>query len=96
MAAGRPVIAYGRGGAIETIVSGKTGVFVDEQSWEALADAIVRFKPAAWDPAAIRAHAEQFSVKAFKEKMMAYITTAWEAWKSSRVTKSSSYVNVKL
>jgi glycosyltransferase involved in cell wall biosynthesis len=89
MAAGRPVIAYGRGGAIETILPGKTGVFVDEQSWEAIADAVVRLKANAWDAQAIRAHAEQFSVNAFKEKMMAFITTSWEAWKSSRVTTLS-------
>ena len=94
MAAGRPVIAYGRGGAIETIVSGKTGVFVDEQSWEALADAIVRFKPARVGSCGHSRARGAIQRQGVQRKMMAYITTAWEAWKSSRVTKSSSYVNV--
>ncbi len=50
MASGRPVIAYGRGGATETVVDGLTGVFFDEQSEEALIDAIARLERLPLDP----------------------------------------------
>ena len=60
-ACGRPVIAYGRGGALETVVDGFTGTFFPEQTEESLAGAIERFEAATWDPAAMRRHAEGFS-----------------------------------
>ncbi len=66
MAAGRPVIAYGVGGAAETIVEGVSGTFIDEQSWEAIADAVVRFAPENYQPQAIKQQAEKFSVQAFQ------------------------------
>ena len=44
MACGRPVIAYGRGGAAETVIDGVTGVLVDEQTPEAFAAAIAHFE----------------------------------------------------
>lgn len=73
MASGRPVIAFHKGGAAETVVDGKTGVFFDEQSWEALSDAVIRFKPDDYDPAAIRGHAEQFSGDRFAAAIRAFI-----------------------
>ena len=69
MAAGRPVIAYAAGGACETVVPGKTGQFFDEQTWEALADTVVRFKPEKYQPQIVKVHAEQFSVERFKEQI---------------------------
>jgi glycosyltransferase involved in cell wall biosynthesis len=80
MAAGRPVIAYRRGGALETVIAGKTGLFIDEQSWEELANQIIRFDASAFDPREIRRHAEQFDVEVFKEKMRAYVDEAWKQW----------------
>ncbi|MDO8425531.1 MAG: glycosyltransferase [bacterium] len=82
MAAGRPVIAFRRGGACETVVDGVTGVFFDEQSWEGLADAILRFRMARnqFDPAAIRKHAEQFDVQVFRDQMTQYVQRNWEAF----------------
>jgi len=76
MACGRPVIAYRAGGAMETVVDGVTGTFFDEQSWESLADTVVRFKPNAYDPAKIRAHAETFDTKVFHERMRAFVESA--------------------
>jgi len=73
MASGRPVIAYRKGGATETIIDGVTGEFFDEQIWEELADRVVRFKDI-YNPLAIRAHAEQFSVDNFKRKIQDYIS----------------------
>lgn len=69
MAAGRPVIAFAAGGACETIVEGKTGKFFDEQSWEALADTVVRFKPENYNSSAIKSYAEKFGVNRFKEEI---------------------------
>jgi glycosyltransferase involved in cell wall biosynthesis len=78
MAAGRPVIAFGQGGARETIVDGQTGVFFHEQEWETLADTIIRFKPENFKSQTIRDHALQFDEEVFKEKMVALVERAWE------------------
>jgi glycosyltransferase involved in cell wall biosynthesis len=69
MAAGRPVIAYRKGGATETIVDGITGEFFDEQIWEELADHLVRFDENKYNPEIIRAHAEKFGTERFKQEM---------------------------
>ncbi|MFH1172898.1 MAG: glycosyltransferase [bacterium] len=74
MASGRPVIAYASGGALETVIDGVTGKFFDEQSWEALADTIIRFKPEEYNPQAIREHARKFDVEVFKRKIQDYVT----------------------
>ena len=73
MASGRPVIAYRKGGATETIIEGKTGAFFDIQTPEALEGAIRGFKAEAFDPHEIRRHAEQFSVDNFKRQMNEFI-----------------------
>lgn len=73
MAAGRPVIAYAKGGALETVIPGKTGVLFDEQSWEALADAVLRFKPDDYRPQEIRAWAEGFRKERFAERIRAFV-----------------------
>jgi glycosyltransferase involved in cell wall biosynthesis len=77
MAAGRPVIAYGVGGAAETVVEGKTGVFFHEQTPEALIEAVKRFEGMKWDHGAIRAQAEKFSEEAFRRKMGGFVEEAW-------------------
>jgi glycosyltransferase involved in cell wall biosynthesis len=66
MACGRPVIAYGRGGALETVVPDVTGVLTSEQSVDAFADAMGAFDEHAWDSARIRRHAEAFSTARFE------------------------------
>lgn len=76
-ACGRPVVALGRGGAVETVVPGKTGILVDELDAAAFADAISRAFDARFDSAAIRAHAEQFSRKIFANRMESLIEGEW-------------------
>jgi glycosyltransferase involved in cell wall biosynthesis len=68
-ACGTPVIAYGRGGATETVVDGETGVFFHEQKVEALCAAVERFERmrGRFDPERIRRHAEHFSRARFRE-----------------------------
>ncbi|MEZ5285275.1 MAG: glycosyltransferase [Vicinamibacterales bacterium] len=66
-ACGRPVVALGKGGALDTVVPGVTGVLVPDTSVDALADGLREAAHRNWDPAAIRAHAEGFSRAHFKQ-----------------------------
>jgi glycosyltransferase involved in cell wall biosynthesis len=66
-AAGRPAIAYGRGGALETIDPGVTGEHFAEPTPASLAAVLERFDAGRYDPAALRAHAESFGPERFKE-----------------------------
>lgn len=72
MASGRPVIAYGRGGALETVRQGETGVLYEDPSAEGLAAAIERFEASGLehrDPHAIAAHARRFAEPRFQVEM---------------------------
>jgi glycosyltransferase involved in cell wall biosynthesis len=82
MASGRPVIAYAKGGALETVVEGVTGTFLEEQSWEELANAVIRFEPENYDPMRVRSHALQFDTEKFQSKMRAYVELELEARRS--------------
>jgi glycosyltransferase involved in cell wall biosynthesis len=75
-AAGRPVIAYGAGGALDTVIEGETGTFFHEPTPEALATAVRTFDPDGIDPDACRANAKRFAVEVFKEKLSRFIETA--------------------
>ncbi len=66
-ACGKPVLAYGQGGLLETVVDGTTGVFFSEQTPESLAEAAHQAEHMDWNSAAIRAHAEGFSEARFLE-----------------------------
>lgn len=68
-ACGRPVVAFGRGGAAESVVAGETGVFFKEQTEDALIEAVRACDAHAWDPARIRAHAERFGEQPFIDGM---------------------------
>ncbi len=72
-ACGRPVIALGRGGALETVVDGVTGVLVDEATPEAFADAIATIQTMTFDPNVIRAHAVKFDRAVFTGSMRSAI-----------------------
>jgi glycosyltransferase involved in cell wall biosynthesis len=76
MACGRPVIALGRGGATETVRPGVTGVLVDEAGAEAFGAAMQNFDAAAFDAAAIRAHAETFATARFESEFAGAIAAA--------------------
>ncbi len=66
MACGTPVIAYARGGALETVVEGTTGTFFREHTPVSLAEVIRRFDRARFDPETLRTHAAQFSRRTFE------------------------------
>ena len=80
MACGAPVVAYGRGGACETVVplGGRrepTGVWFEEQTVEGLAEAMLRLEATARDfvPAAARRQAQRFNGRRFAEEVFAYL-----------------------
>lgn len=73
MAAGRPVIAYARGALTETVVDGVTGLFFQEQTADALIDALRRFEVTGWSPEKIRAHALRFGEARFRAEFDAFV-----------------------
>jgi glycosyltransferase involved in cell wall biosynthesis len=77
MACGTPVIAFGRGGAAESVVDGQTGLFFDEQTVASLTSAIERFLAMpAFDPGACVRRADEFSQERFRERFAAFLATS--------------------
>lgn len=76
MAAGKPVIAYGKGGATETVLPGVTGEHFPVQCWQDIAESVLQFKPASYDPIRIRSHAEKFSKARFTETFQRLVQDA--------------------
>lgn len=74
MACGTPVIAFGRGGALETVVSGETGIFFTEQTVESLLRAISVFEQSDWSAYLCRQRAETFSEEVFARQMTELVT----------------------
>lgn len=76
MSAGRPVIAYRKGGALETVLEGKTGLFFDTQNADALLKALEKFETLRFSPQEIQQHAQQFSrphcLEAFRRLFVEY------------------------
>lgn len=85
-ACGTPVIAYARGGALETVIDGQTGIHFEFQTCESIISAVERFEREGvkCSPAAIRTHAEQFSSARFDEQFKAYVTKRWNEFCRSR------------
>jgi len=77
-AAGRPTIAFGAGGALETIVAGKTGMFFTDSNAASLAQALRDFDPAQYPAERLRAHAERFAPARFIEGLRAIVDRALE------------------
>ncbi len=72
-AAGRPTIAYRAGGAQETVVENITGTFFNEQTPDALGDALEAFEKLDFSPSALRKHAENFSVGVFQDRFRTFL-----------------------
>jgi glycosyltransferase involved in cell wall biosynthesis len=75
-ASGRPAIAYGVGGALETILPGITGEYFSQPTAQSLATVLADFETGRYDPAALRAHAEAFSPARFTERLHALVDEA--------------------
>ncbi len=90
-ACGAPVIAYGRGGSLETVRgrdddgADRTGVFFGEQTVESIIEAVQRFEalPDPITPGACRRHAEGFSIELFRKRMAAVVEREIAARRSS-------------
>ena len=76
MACGRPVVALGRGGAVETVIPGITGQLVQSQTDEAFADAMDHVSRTGFDPGALARHAAQFSTEQFEQGLHRTLTRA--------------------
>jgi glycosyltransferase involved in cell wall biosynthesis len=72
-AAGRPVIAYRAGGAVETVEEGVTGVFFDQASSVSLAEAIEKFEGLRFDQYTLRRHAEKFDRTVFTFRVLQFL-----------------------
>jgi glycosyltransferase involved in cell wall biosynthesis len=72
-ASGRPVIAYGAGGALSSIIEGETGAFFYEQTAESLMEAVQNFRDEQFDPQRIRRHAEEFDTRRFMDRFSRFV-----------------------
>lgn len=84
-ACGTPVIAYGKGGVLETVIENQTGLFFQEQTPQALVAAIRRFENERerFDPKVIHAHAQPFSEKRFQEEFRTLVEEKYAAFLST-------------
>ena len=80
-ACGTPVLAFGRGGASETVIDGVTGLHFWHQSVEAICDAVTRFEAATggFDAATLRQHAQRFSIARFRMEFRGRVEELWQA-----------------
>jgi glycosyltransferase involved in cell wall biosynthesis len=83
-ACGRPVVALGRGGALDTVIDGETGVLVGDTSVEALAEGFDRAVKTRWSPARIRTHAERFSRARFADDIRRVVDETLDAPRDRR------------
>lgn len=74
-ASGIPIIAFGSGGSLDTVLPGQTGIFFKEQTPESLIEAIGKFEKMQddFEPEKIRKHALQFSKERFQREIEAFI-----------------------
>ena len=79
-ACGTPVIAYADGGALETVINGKTGILFNDQTPEAILEAIKRFNQTKFDYYQIRKNSERFSVENFERNFKRHILNKRKEW----------------
>ncbi len=79
-ACGTPVIAFGKGGATETVRDGSTGIFFSEQTVESLTEAVHRFEGMAFDPQLCRANAMRFAPERFRQELSAFVEQEWQSF----------------
>ncbi len=89
-AAGRPVIAYGAGGALASIVDGVTGVFFREQTASSLVEALASFHEQHFNPHVIRNHALEFDTPRFHRRILQFVTAKLNEDKSHMTRTSTS------
>lgn len=83
-ASGRPVIAYGAGGALETVVPGVTGEFFTVQVADALVEVIGQFEPEKYNREQIRGHAQKFDSEVFKQQIRDFVEHKYHDFLNNR------------
>ena len=83
-AAGRPVIAYGAGGALDTVLPGHSGELFHEQSVESLSSVLADLDVSRYDSHSIRAHALRFDTRVFQQQMRAFVDQALDAFRKQQ------------
>lgn len=81
-ACGIPVVSYARGGALETVISGETGVFFNDLSVDSLSGALDKLESVNFNKETIRSHAQKFSRENFKENISAFLLKKWNDFTS--------------
>ena len=79
LASGRPVIAYRGGGALETVIDGKTGLFFPDKTVESLTQALTHFQTNRFESTAIQHHAKRFDCAIFQQKMQEMLMVTQKA-----------------
>ncbi|MFC1627475.1 glycosyltransferase [Patescibacteria group bacterium] len=82
--AGIPVIAFKKGGAIETIVNQKTGIFFKSQTVDSLIKAMKQFTSLTWDKSTIQSQAKKFDIKIFKKQFLTTVEEQWQKHQNSQ------------
>jgi glycosyltransferase involved in cell wall biosynthesis len=83
-ACGTPIIAYGKGGVLETVVDKLTGLFFDEQSVNSLLQAIEKFETMKFNPVLIRDNALKFSTEKFEEEVKNFVFDKYQIFKENQ------------
>lgn len=85
---GKPVIAFAKGGALETVIEGKTGEFFNKQTIKSLAETLARFDERRYNRASIIRHAKKFGKEKFKKEFKKFVE---EKYESSNIRRRSWY-----
>ncbi len=89
-ASGRPVIAYGAGGALASVVDGITGVFFQKQTVESLTAALASFDERKYDPQVIHNHALEFDTPRFHRRILQFVEAKLDEEKPKELRTPSS------
>jgi len=84
MASGKPVIAFGKGGVLETIQPGRTGVLFPKQTVDNLIKAVDECEEGIWTADEIREHAGQFSVENVKDQYLDFISRKFNEFQANQ------------
>jgi glycosyltransferase involved in cell wall biosynthesis len=83
-AAGRPVIAFAGGGALDTVIPGRTGELFSEMTVESLMAVMTHFDDRRYNTTLLRAHAQQFDAAVFKRALTDFIDAAWDDFRAGQ------------
>lgn len=84
-ASGKPTIAFGAGGALETVVPKKTGLFFNEQTADSLIKSIELLETGYWSTKLIRQHAERFRRELFLQRMKELVIDRWLTYQAQNI-----------